>query len=151
MSLEDIFERKLQEARERGEFQDKSGAGRIDFGDDDGVPDDERLAYHLMRQNGYAPSWIEEDKSVRAKLQETRLFLARAFARYRRRLQQAEDAAARIAADDEWRAARVQFEAKVADFNREIFLFNLRAPTLSIQRMPLRASEEYAALGLKNS
>jgi TRAP-type mannitol/chloroaromatic compound transport system substrate-binding protein len=151
MSLEDIFERKLSEARERGEFKLDVKRGRLDLGDWDGVPDDERLAFQLMRDNGYAPAWIEEDKSLRGKLDETRHFLAKSFSRYRRRFQQAEDAAGRIAADDEWRAARIQFEARVADFNREIFLFNLRAPSLSVQRMPMRASEEYAALGLKNN
>jgi TRAP-type mannitol/chloroaromatic compound transport system substrate-binding protein len=151
MSLDDIFERKLREARERGDFKDEVGRGALDIGDWDGLPDDERLAMQLMRQNGYAPAWIEEDKSLRGKLSETRQFLAKAFARYRQRLRKAEDAVARIAADDEWKRARVQFEERVTEFNREIFLFNLRAPSLVLQRLPMRASEEYEALGISIS
>jgi hypothetical protein len=148
MRLDDLFERKLQEARERGEFNDAEGRGRIDLGPEDGVSDDERLAMLLLRQNGYAPAWIEEDKAVRATLEETRGFLARAYARYRHKLRVADSAAGRIAADDEWRYARRAFEARVADFNRDIFLFNLRAPSITVQRLPMRASEEYEALGI---
>jgi hypothetical protein len=148
MSLESIFERKLQEARERGDFSETAQHAAFEFQPEDGVPEEERLAMHLLKQAGYAPSWIEDDKGLRAKLGETRQFLAKSFARYHRRMRAAASAVERIAADDEWKRARQHFESMVTEFNREIFLFNLRAPSLVVQRLPMRASEEYAALGI---
>lgn len=150
MSLDRLFEKKLQEARERGEFDDLAKTGAISFEGEEFVPEDERMALSLLKQNGYAPSWIEDDKGLRQQLTEMRAFLSRAYARYRYRMQKAEGAADRIAASDEWKTARATFEQLVAGFNREIFLFNLRAPSLAVQRLPMRASEEYEALGLKS-
>ncbi len=149
MSLESIFERKLQEARERGDLSDTTRGTAFDFDPADGVPEEERMAMLLLKQAGYAPSWIEDDKGLRGKLEETRKYLSRAFSRYHRRMRQAEEAAQRMAAEDEWKFARTHFEGMVAEFNREIFLFNLRAPSLAVQRLPMRASEEYAALGIR--
>ncbi len=148
MSLESIFEKKFREAQERGDFDGLPTTGAFDLSGDDSVPPEERLALHLLRENGYAPAWIEEDNGLRAQLEGLRAFLARAVARRARSRAQSLDLAARAAADEEWRRARAEFEAMVARFNREIFLFNLRAPSLALQRMPLRASEEYAAVGV---
>jgi hypothetical protein len=148
MSFDRLFEKKLQEARERGEFDDLAKSGPITFQGEEFVPEDERMALSLLKQHGYAPAWIEDDKGLRQQLSEMRSFLSRAYARYRYRMHKAEGAADRIAAADEWKTARVAFEQLVAGFNREIFLFNLRAPSLAVQRLPMRASEEYEALGL---
>jgi Domain of unknown function (DUF1992) len=144
-----LFEQKLQAAREQGLFDETRRGGVIDSGDDTWVPEDERMAMWLLKRSGYAPAWIEEDSGLRAKLVEMRKFLAHALSVYRRSRAQAADAAGRIAADDAWRAACLRFETAVAEFNREIFLFNLRAPALNLHRMPVRASEEYAALGVQ--
>ena len=148
MSLDRLFEKKLQEARERGDFNDLVARGAFTFDGEEFVPEDERMALHLLKQNGYAPAWIDDDKGLRQQLTDMRAFLSRAFSRYRHRLARAEGAADRIAAEDEWKEARAKFEQLVAGFNREIFLFNLRAPSIAVQRLPMRASEEYEALGL---
>ncbi len=45
-----------------------------------------------------------------------------------------------------WLRARAQFEQAVAEINRDIFHFNLRAPSPAVQRLPLRLQEEYERL-----
>lgn len=149
MDLGRLIEKKLQEARESGAFDRLPRKGRLDLGDDDYVSEDERLAMHLLKSNGFLPEWIEEDKALREKLQASRAALARAYARHERRHASAADASDRAHAEHEWQAARARFEASIAEINRDIFHFNLRAPSLAVQRLPLRASEEYCKLGIE--
>ena len=54
----------------------------------------------------------------------------------------------RATAAADWKLARVKFEATIATLNKEVFNFNLRAPSVQLQRLPLRVSEEYLALGI---
>lgn len=149
MDLGRLIEKKLQEARESGAFDRLPRKGRLDLGDDDHLPEDERLAMHLLKSNGFLPEWIEEDKALREKVHAARAALVRAYARRERQLAISADAGDRARAAEDWGAARARFEASIAEINRDIFHFNLRAPSLAVQRMPLRASEEYRTLGIE--
>lgn len=72
--------------------------------------------------------------------------VTRAYARRLTRLAQAETAGERMAIEDEWKLARDRFARSVDEINKDIFNFNLRAPSLAVQRMPLRLSEELEKL-----
>ena len=141
-----LIERKLQEAREAGVFDALSRKGQLDLDDDVHVPEEDRLAMRLLKNNNMAPAWIEEDKSVREKLDGARERVTRAYARRLTRLAQAETAGERMAIEDEWKLARDRFARSVDEINKDIFNFNLRAPSLAVQRMPLRLSEELEKL-----
>jgi len=152
MAFDKLIEEKLKQAREEGHFDHLPKRGRLEFEDDSDVPEDERLAYHLMKNNGYAPDWIEDDKTLRRKLHDARRLLARAWADYNRKRQQPElmsNDRTRRHIEWDWRTARDKFEGMVADINKDVFNFNLRAPALALHRFPLRIAEEYKALGIE--
>jgi hypothetical protein len=151
MDLGRLIEKKLQEAREAGVFDRLPRKGRLDLGDEDGVPAEDRMAMHLLKINDMAPEWIEDDKALRARYHNARSALLQAYAMRERRLAAAEGAADRTHAEQAWKAARARFEQSIEEMNRDIFHFNLRAPSLAVHRMPLRASEEYRKLGILNS
>ena len=146
MNLGRLIERKLQEAREAGAFDHLPRKGRLDLGDDTGVPEDERLAMHMLKSNDLLPAWIEEDKALRAKLVEARGALYRAYVWRRRRLAQTSHPEDRKRIEQEWGQARRLFEQNIAEINRDIFHFNLRAPSTAVHRLPLRLQEEYERL-----
>jgi DnaJ family protein C protein 28 len=146
MDLGRLIEKKLQEAREAGAFDALPRKGQLDLGEEDGTPEAERLAMHLLKSNGFAPAWIEDDKALRDKLFGARSGLYRAHLRRQRVLKSAEEAADRMRAEEEWKAARARFEKSIEEINRDIFHFNLRAPSIAVHRMPLRVSEEYERL-----
>jgi hypothetical protein len=137
-----LIERKLQEAREAGVFDRLSRNGELDLDDDAHVPEEDRMAMRLLKNNNMAPAWIEEDKGVREKLFAARESVTRAYARRLTMLANAETAGERMAIEDEWKLARDRFARSVDEINKDIFNFNLRAPSLAVQRMPLRLSEE---------
>lgn len=59
MLLDDIAEGRIQEAIERGEFDDLPGSGRpLALDDDSGVPEELRLAYRILKNAGFVPPEI---------------------------------------------------------------------------------------------
>ena len=66
-----IADRKIQEAMEEGAFEDLSGRGQPLPLDDDPFEDPSlRMAHRLLRNNGFAPAWIEEGKEIEAVIEE---------------------------------------------------------------------------------
>ncbi|WP_309474804.1 DnaJ family domain-containing protein [Dissulfurirhabdus thermomarina] len=65
--LEMIAEQRIREAQERGELDDLPGAGRpLRFEDDTFVPPDLRLAYKMLKNAGYLPPELEEERELRS-------------------------------------------------------------------------------------
>ena len=99
---------------EEGAFENLSGHGQPLPMDDDPFEDPSlRMAHRLLRNNGFAPSWIEDGKDIEA-----------AIARLR-----ADRALGKITADE--------FKREAAALNRRILDFNLRAPSMSVHKRPL--------------
>ena len=106
-----IAERKIQEAMEEGAFENLSGQGQPLPLEDEPFEDPSlRMAHRLLRNNGFAPAWIEEGKDLDA-----------AIARLR------EDRARE-------RITEVGFRRQAAELNRRIFAFNLKAPAASVHK-----------------
>lgn len=60
-----IAERKIEEAMRRGEFDNLEGQGRrIEFEDDSMVPADLRMAYKILKNAGYLPPELLEEKEI---------------------------------------------------------------------------------------
>lgn len=144
-----LVEQKIREAQEAGDFDGLPKKKKLDLDEEKGVPEDMQLAYHLLKSQGFAPDWIEQDKALRTRLDEARQAIARAWLWRQEKLAQASNDEERNTADEAWQRARAQFEMALQELNREVFLHNLRVPSIQLQRRPLRASEEYRALGIK--
>ena len=148
MNFDKLVENKIREAQEQGVFDNLARKGQLDFEDESSVPEDMRLAMRMLKSQGLTPDWIEQDKGMRKKLDDARVALARSWNWRKQKLAQTADPSERAHVDDEWRRARDRFEVVVKELNAEIFTFNLRAPSLTVQRRPIRSSEEYRALGV---
>ena len=76
-----IAERKIQEAIEAGEFRNLDGRGAPLALDDDPFADPSlRMAHRLLKNNGFAPAWIEEGREIDADLDRARQDMRRAGA-----------------------------------------------------------------------
>jgi hypothetical protein len=108
-----IAERKIREALEEGAFDHLEGAGRpLDLSENPFEPPGLRMAHRLLKNNGFAPAWIEEAKEIEAES---------------RRLQ------------NHTEPSTQNFHGRVAALNRRILAFNLKAPSRSLQKPPFRA------------
>jgi hypothetical protein len=63
--LQDLIERKIKEAQEKGEFDNLPGKGQpLKLEDDRGVPEDLRMAYKILRNADCLPPEIELKKEI---------------------------------------------------------------------------------------
>ena len=97
-----IAERKIREAIEEGAFDHLEGTGKpLDLSENPFEDPSDRIANRLLKNNGFAPDWIEEAKEIAAESRRLR-------------------ALGEVTNDD---AA-----SRVASLNRRILTFNLKAP-----------------------
>src|SRR5215471_19134529 len=110
-----LVDKKIREAMAAGEFENLSGAGKpIDLSENPFEDPDWRQAHRLLRNAGFAPSWIEERKDIDASLEVTRLTLARTRAIFHKARNTIDEQAAR----QRWQEAKSSFQVKVAELNR---------------------------------
>ena len=61
-----IIERRIQEAQNRGEFNDLPGRGEpLQMEDDSGIPEDLRLAYKILKNADCLPPELQLKKEIR--------------------------------------------------------------------------------------
>jgi hypothetical protein len=125
---ETLIDRQIREAMEDGRFDDLPFKGEPLPREDDAYAGEWAMAFHMLRNAGVAPPWIEADKDVRTLLERRDTILARAAtasplarSRYRRDLEQV-----------------------VVGINAAIARLNAEAPTDRQHRRPLRLADELA-------
>lgn len=121
-----IAERKIEEAMAEGAFTNLSGAGAPLCLDEDPFVDPSlRMAHRLLKNNGFAPLWIEEGKDIDRDLQTLRADLRRGAG----------------ACDPE------RLRERVHALNRRIASFNLKAPAAVCHKPTIDAEREIARGG----
>lgn len=126
---ESVTERIIREAQERGEFDNLPGHGRPFAVDENPYAGDMALAFHLLKNAGVAPPWIETDKEVRRLRAQAETLLRRAH-----------HASLPIRAN-----LRRQLDETVTAHDDTVRRLNLEAPTIRNHR---RAIGRDAALAL---
>jgi hypothetical protein len=135
-NYQSLIDQQMREAEAAGAFHNLPGAGKpLKLDDDAGVPEDLRLANRMLKGSGYAPPWIELQKSIREEQDELAGWLARANGRWTR-LPQAEQA-----------ALRAEYEQRLRDLNKLITTYNLSAPPVAGQLPLLQPWRELRKLG----
>jgi Domain of unknown function (DUF1992) len=122
---ESIAERKIREAIEAGQFENLPSKGKpieLDIDPDPSL----WMAHHLLRVNGFAPSWIEESRDIDAAVSRLRCDLRSA-----RRSPSAID----------------EFRTRAAELNRRILTYNLKSPSPQVHKLSLDIETELQRLG----
>ena len=147
-----LAERRIQEAMERGEFDNLPGAGKpLPRRDDSLVPPEWRLAFYLLERAGLAPEWVMRDAEIRADLaaldeqrrREARWVESRRLALAAMSPEERLDERARLrqVCTRTWERVREQVE----QINRKIVDLNLVVPIVWLQRPLLDLETERTA------
>jgi hypothetical protein len=108
-----IADRKIWEAMEDGAFEHLDGAGEpLDLSENPFEDPAQRMAHRILRNNGFAPAWIEESRDFDAEIR----YLKKQFNRF--------DSAEKL--------------RRVDVLNRRIAAYNLKTPVASAQKLPFR-------------
>lgn len=63
--IDQWVEKRIKEARENGEFDNLPGAGRpLILDDDNGIPEELRTAYRILKNAGYLPPELQDRKEA---------------------------------------------------------------------------------------
>ena len=128
---ETLLDRQIREAVEEGRFDNLPHTGKPLPNDENPYAADWGLAFHVLRNAGFAPPWIEADKEVRALLARRDGLLARA-------------ATGPAPSEITRRHDRRTLEQLVIEVNAAIARVNAEAPTTRQHRRPLVLGAELA-------
>jgi DnaJ family protein C protein 28 len=130
----------IQQAMQEGAFDNLPGKGKpLNLEENPYLDQEWQLAYHLLKQNGFAPEFIEQRQQIELQLAEARQVLARAWVWRQQAL--AEDKVAQMV-EGEWSRAKREFKKKVDEINSEIRKHNLHIPSLSLYRPVVNKENE---------
>jgi DnaJ family protein C protein 28 len=136
---ESLIDQKIREAMEQGEFDDLPGKGKpVDTSENPFEDPEMRLAHRMLRNAGFAPSWIEERKDIDSEFEVTRNQLARVWIVLRNAFGTQNERGARI----RWERAMSSFQKQVGELNRRIVAWNLKVPAAGFQRRLIDAEKE---------
>jgi DnaJ family protein C protein 28 len=125
--LESMVEKMLREAIEAGEFDNLPGKGQpVDLRENPFEDADLRVVHKLLRDAGFAPAWIEEQKDIAATFEAARQTLTRAWKIYRPGGVSPNSPA--------WERNVAEFREKAAELNCRVKLYNLKVPAAVFQR-----------------
>ncbi len=148
-----LAEQQIKEAQEKGELDAPGLRGKpLDLTENPFVPEDQRLAFKLLKDNELAPDWIADGKEIREKIEKIVSDVRRSrrvFEQTLRRLDGKLDIASiyeRQAAYDAWDKVRDRFLSSAAKINKLIETYNLRVPISSLQRLYFKAERELERL-----
>lgn len=66
-STEDLVEEQIRKAREKGAFDNLAGSGKpLDLSENPFEPVEMRMAFRMLKNNNFAPHWIELGKEIDA-------------------------------------------------------------------------------------
>jgi hypothetical protein len=133
--FESPLDRIIREAREQGAFDNLPGAGQpIRWDDESLTAEDQRLAHHVLKSNGFVPDWVAAVQELQKQYQAARAALERAREAHRHRLL---DAAG-------WQAARDAFRETARQLNLRAVGVNMRAPHERYQLPPFPTDPDAA-------
>lgn len=131
---ESAVDKQIREAIERGEFEGLTGRGKpLDLYTDPNIPREWELAFKILKDAGFSPEWIEEDKQIRAGREQVFKAFQAYLGKSHEPLTDRTAREARLIAD---------FRKQAAELNRRIDLFNLKAPSPRLHHARIRIEEE---------
>jgi len=134
----------IQKAMQEGAFDNLPGKGQpLDLDDNPHLDPEWQLAYHLLKENGYAPEFIEKRQVIELELAEARAALARSWAW---RAQALDEGKPFDWVEAEWTRAKETFEEQVGGINKKIRDYNLSIPRPAFYKRPVLVEEEYSVL-----
>ena len=108
----------IRKAMEAGEFNNLPGEGQpLDLNTNPYVPAHMQLAYKIMKENGIAPDWIVQSKTLTAKLDSWHSRLTAAHKTYTKTNNVVT-----------WLTAKEKLGEDAEKLNKELVAFNLKLP-----------------------
>ena len=125
--FENPIDKIIREARERGEFDNLPGKGQpLRWEDETHVPDENRLAHRLLKNNNFTLDWIALGQELDTAHEQIRREIERA---------RSDRAAGKISAAA-WPLVARALAEKIRALNRKVIGYNVRVPHEQFHKRP---------------
>ena len=133
------IDEQIRQAMQRGEFDNLPGKGKpLDLSENPHEDHGWRIAYRILKENGYTLPWIETRRSIELDFENMITALVRNW-EWRKK---ATGRRGLVHAEREWQGAMQSFRAQVEALNKRIRDYNLEAPSTQFQRRQIDADIE---------
>lgn len=139
---QNLIEDLIEDGRQRGLFDDLSGAGRPLELRQNLYEGSNALANQLLKDNNLRPAWLAHRLSVQERIERFRADVARTWQRYGRAFDQAVGESHRTALTIGWDDECKRWEAEIVELNKLIDDYNLRRPSAGLEVFKLRLQYE---------
>lgn len=145
---QDLVSRRVDDAMRRGLFDNLAGQGKPQsLQRDPFVPEDQQMAYTLMKKNQITPGWIGDRKSILAAIEDLRQEIYE-FARvFWAKAEQSEVTDERTRLAQQWDGCVLAWQERVDTLNGQILNLNLSQPFHYLEVYKLRLDEELQRVG----
>ncbi len=129
-----IVDKQIQQAIEEGRMSNLPGEGKpLVFEDDSNTPHELRLAFKMLRDNGFAPDWVMMGQELDSKRKNLLEKIKKGVRAYQGALADAERDAQegkqrQLRAQSAWELVRKNLQEASQTFNKEIITYNLKIP-----------------------
>ncbi|MCO6453444.1 MAG: DUF1992 domain-containing protein [Caldilineales bacterium] len=138
-------EQLIQEAMQRGDFDNLPGAGKpLPNRRNPYLADDRQLAYDLVQNSGHTLPWIGDAQEIDSRTEAARQRLRQQHDSYRQQLAATPAQSASLTAA--WEQNCQTFAQELSEINRLIDNYNLKAPSPRLHKLRLILAEELARL-----
>ncbi|MGI5911480.1 MAG: DnaJ family domain-containing protein [Syntrophomonadaceae bacterium] len=146
-STEDLVESQIEKAQKRGDFDNLSGVGKpIHLEENPFQPAELRMAYKILKDNNYAPFWIELGKEIDSDISKFWSEIEY-FKKYTQIFFQNKHNQAAI---DRYEKKKANFYKKQAllleQVNKKILDYNLHCPTFRLSRGSIIVEDEISKM-----
>jgi hypothetical protein len=130
----------MLKAIKQGAFDNLKGKGKpLKMENNPYVEPGWQLAYAMLKENGFAPAWVEDRQDIENQLTEARIALARTW-KWMQSAAERGDPPELAAA--EWAKAQKHFRDLVEEINTKIKAYNLKIPTDKVYRAVVDVERE---------
>jgi len=142
--LDRAIERIIQNAMDRGAFENLRGKGKpLNMRENPLVAKEWRMAYSMLEQEGFALPWMEDRKEIEKQLKEALKVLKRTWDWRTAKLAQGDTSPL---VESEWRKAQARFSEVVVELNKRIDAYNAQIPADVFYRPRIPLERELAAI-----
>ena len=142
-----IVEQQIQDAMERGDFDDLSGKGKPLNIDDNPFARDMQMAYKLLKDNNFTLPWIAERNRMLEEIEKLRERNSRQFELFGPQIRAMARGGQTEIAKRRWTALLVQWQTAIEDLNKRIVDVNRMLPTMDLEIYQLNLDVELTRLG----
>ncbi len=142
-----VVEEQIQEAIERGDFENLPGKGKPLDIEDNPFARDMQMAYKLLKDNNFTLPWIDERNRMLEEITKLRDRMAHQFQLFGPQIKAMARGGQVDLAMRRWTALQMQWETAMEDLNKRITDVNRMLPTMDLEIYKLDLKIELARLG----